>query len=73
MLQLDLKELLKLLKELRLWWVGIKKAMADLNATSNSNTLRNIAESKLVTFAIGQQKKSRFQKARFSLLHLILN
>lgn len=29
-----------------------------------TGSLKNISDSKLVTFAIGQQKKSRFQKAR---------
>jgi hypothetical protein len=29
-----------------------------------TGSLRNISDTKLVTFAVGQQKKSRFQKAR---------
>ncbi len=32
--------------------------------SGGANVLKNLTDSKLVSFAIGQQKKSRFQKAR---------
>jgi hypothetical protein len=31
---------------------------------TDSSTIRNLSDTKLLSFAIGQQKKSRFQKAR---------
>ncbi len=38
--------------------------MADANKATGGGALKNLSDSKLIQFAIGTQKKSRFQKAR---------